>query len=220
MKTLDLPSRGAPRPDPELLASALEALARPGRGAVSLPWLDNEALADLQRSAARLRFRPARPQVGEPERAVFQDFEICLEVPPRGRLQRFARDLERDLARALAGLAAPPIAPPRLDDVTVQRYRPGARGISAHRDHLRYRDLVVLLTLSGRARLYLCDDRSGSGAQPVDIAPGRLLLMRAPGFAGADERPFHFLEAVQTRRYGLGLRHDRTKQAEAGTAGR
>lgn len=211
MKTLDLPARPGASPDAGFLAVALEALAQPGRGAVSLPWLDGGRLAALRRSASRLGFRPARPEVGEPGRSVFQDFEIALDVPSRGLLRGFVAELERDLAQALASLGAPPIAPPRLNDVVVQRYHAGSRGISPHRDHLRYRDLVVLLTLSGRARLFLCDDRTGAGAEEVDIAPGRLLLMRAPGFAGSDERPFHQLQAVTARRYGLGLRHDRTR---------
>ncbi|MEX0759252.1 MAG: hypothetical protein WD100_06705 [Tistlia sp.] len=220
MKTLDLPDVPRPRPDPALLAQALEALARPGRGAVSLPWLDAERLTGLQRSAARLRFRSARPEVGTSERRVRQDFEIAREVPPGGRLAGLARELEGDLAAALGALAEPPIAPPCFNDLVVQRYAVGSAGISAHRDNLRYRDLVVLLTLSGQARLLVCDDRSGSGAEPVDIAPGRLLLMRAPGFAGLEERPFHFLERVAARRYGIGLRHDRTLQAGAAAAGR
>jgi hypothetical protein len=44
--------------------------------------------------------------------------------------------------------------------------------------------------------------------------------MRAPGFAGSDERPFHQLQGVTARRYGLGLRHDRTKPGAGGTAAR
>lgn len=213
MKVLDLPDRPAPRPDPCLLAAALSALSSPDRGAVSLPWLDGARLAGLRRSAARLAYRQARPQVGEAERAVFQDFEISSAVPPRGQLARLAAELEQDLAAALDVMIDPPIAPPRLNDVVVQRYSTGSSGISPHRDHLRYRDLVVLLSLSGRARLFLCEDRSGTGAEEVSIAPGRLLLMRAPGFAGSDIRPFHYLRGVSARRYGLGLRHDRTRAA-------
>ena len=107
------------------------------------------------------------------------------------------------------------MAAPRLNDIAVQRYAAGSAGISPHRDHLRYRRLVVLLSLSGRARLFVCDDREGRGAEEVSIAPGRLLLMRAPGFAGSDARPFHFLSDVTAARYGLGLRHDRTKEPGA-----
>lgn len=213
MKTLDLPETARPRPDAGRLAAAVEELARPGRGAVSLPWLDAAALEPLRRAAARLGYRPARPQVGEAERRVHQDFEIALEAPARGLLWRFAHALEAELAAALAALPEPPLAPLAFNDIAVQRYAAGSRGISPHRDHLRYRGLVVLLSLSGSARLFVCDDRGGAGAEPVSIAPGRLLLMRAPGFAGAEERPFHFLAEVSARRYGLGLRHDRTRAA-------
>lgn len=211
MKALDLPGRPAPNPDRSLLAAALDALAAPDCGAVSLPWLDAARLDGLLRAATGLSYQDARPQIGEGERAVFQDFEIAREVPREGRLGRLAGELELDLAAALSIMSDPPIAPPRLNDLVVQRYTKGSGGISPHRDHLRYRGLVVLLSLSGSARLFLCDDRSGTGAAEVSIAPGRLLLMRAPGFAGSEMRPFHYLGEVSARRYGLGLRQDRTK---------
>lgn len=212
MKTLDLSGSSEARPDRALLAVALSELARPGLGAVSLPWFDAARLASLRRSAARLPFRTARQQVGDKERVVFQDFEITLAVPKLSRLRALAEELTADLAAALSELHAPPITPPPLNEIAVQRYAVGSRGISAHRDHLRYRDLIVLLTLSGSARLFLCDDRSGGGAEEVSIAPGRLVLMRAPGYAGSDERPFHRLGDVSARRYGIGLRHDSTKE--------
>jgi hypothetical protein len=42
----------------------------------------------------------------------------------------------------------------------------------------------------------------------VPIRPGSLLLMRAPGFAGRGDRPYHMLSDVTETRIGLGLRHD------------
>jgi hypothetical protein len=111
MKTLDLPARTGAAPDAALLSVALEALAQPGRGAVSLPWLDAGRLAPLRRSASRLGFRPARPEVGEPGRSVFQDFDIALDVPARGLLARFVQELECDLALALAAISATAPAP-------------------------------------------------------------------------------------------------------------
>ncbi len=40
------------------------------------------------------------------------------------------------------------------------------------------------------------------------LRPGDLLLMRAPGFAGRRDRPFHYLSDVTQTRLALGLRHD------------
>ena len=36
--------------------------------------------------------------------------------------------------------------------------------------------------------------------------------MRAPGFAGAKHRPFHFLDRITVERYSLGMRCDRTTE--------
>ena len=51
-------------------------------------------------------------------------------------------------------------------------------------------------------------ERSGRGAREVPCPPGDLLLMRAPGFAGRRDRPFHYLSDVTQARLTLGLRHD------------
>ena len=67
---------------------------------------------------------------------------------------------------------------------------------------------MAIVTLAGRASFFLCADRSGRDAREVPIPPGSLLLMRAPGFAGRRDRPFHMLSEVSETRIALGLRHD------------
>jgi hypothetical protein len=42
----------------------------------------------------------------------------------------------------------------------------------------------------------------------VPARAGDLLLMRAPGFAGASARPFHFLDGIAVERLSFGLRWD------------
>ena len=37
---------------------------------------------------------------------------------------------------------------------------------------------------------------------------GGLILMRAPGFAGLRDRPFHMLSDIQETRIGVGIRQD------------
>jgi hypothetical protein len=189
------------------LAAALDRLTT--EDAVSLPLLGPAQQDPLIEAAGRLSYRPARPVVGEDARTVRQDFELCTAFEPGSLFRGLAADLERQVAAALARLDPPPLpAPPRFNDLIVQRYPTGSLGITAHRDHIRYRHLVAIVTLAGRARFFLCPDRSGRNAREVPIPPGSLLLMRAPGFAGRGDRPFHMLSEVTETRIGLGLRHD------------
>ena len=191
---------------PQALAEALARLE--AEDAAALPFLADDGRRHLLAAAEGLAYRQARPMIGEGERAVRQEFEICMNPPP-GPFHDCAAALERLLAPALACLPAPPLAAvPPLNDVVLQRYPPGALGITPHRDHVRYRDLVAIVTLAGKARFGVCRDRSGTGAREVPIPPGSLLLMRAPGFAGRDDRPFHFVSDVTEARVCLGLRHD------------
>ena len=154
--------------------------------------------------------------VGEGERSVWQDFEICMTFPERSIFRDFARVLEVMTNQALALMPEPPLAQVRYNDLAVQRYRPGSRGITPHRDHIRYQGLVALVILTGEARFYTCADRSGADAREIPSPPGCLLLMRAPGYAGAKTRPFHMLKDVASYRVSLGLRFDtRADQAAA-----
>lgn len=199
------------RHPPETLALALgRALARLGEeGAVSLPLLGLRARRRLIGATAHLSFRPARPVVGEGEDAVHQDFDLCMSFPAHSLFHAFAASLGRLLDASLGRLDPAPLARPfRFNDLVVQRYPKGSFGITAHRDHTRYQGLVALVTLAGTARFFVCAERSGRGAREVPCPPGDLLLMRAPGFAGRSDRPFHFLRDVTQPRLSLGLRHD------------
>lgn len=218
------PSRRRAAPDaferhlvaaPGEVARSLARLA--GEDAASLDLLSRKGCAVLLEASAALAYRKARPVIGEGERRVYQDFEICMPVPEGSPFHDCRDAVERLIARALLEMPAPPLAKaPRLNDLVVQRYPPGSRGITAHRDHLCYRGLVAILTLAGRARFFVSTERSGEGAREVPIPPGSLLLMRAPGFTGRDDRPFHFLSDVTEERVCLGLRHDVRAEAGAG----
>lgn len=198
---------------PQLLADAAEISAAVARleaeGAVSLALLGPEDCAALLAAASDLSFREARPVVGEGERAVYQDFDICMDIPPESPFRDLARALDGLLDASLARLDPPPVARPFvLNDIVVQRYARGSGGITPHRDHVRYTGLVALVVLSGGGEFYIADDRAGSGARPVQAGAGRLVLMRAPGYAGRRDRPFHGLRGVVGPRVAVGLRHD------------
>ncbi len=192
------------------LAELAAALARlEAEDAVSLPLLGTRARRRLIGATSRLRYRPATPTIGAGANAVRQEFELCMTIPESSLLRAFAAALERLLNAALGRLEPAPLARPlRFDDLIVQHYPKGALGITAHRDHIRYEDLVALVPLSGTARFCLCADRAGRDARELPSPPGSLLLMRAPGFGGRHDRPFHFLDRVTRSRLSLGLRRD------------
>lgn len=177
--------------------------------AISLPLLASAALPPLLAAAETLSYCAGRRVIGSGAQAVHQDFDICLTPPKANPLWNLAAELEEHLTRALEGLRPTLIAGRlALNDMVVQRYHSGSFGITAHRDHARYINLVALIQLSGDGRFYTSDTRSGFGAREVYCQPGYLLLMRAPGFAGRKYRPFHNLSDVKTERYSVGLRHD------------
>lgn len=178
-------------------------------GHAHLPLLPPSATAVLLESCSGLRYRAARPLVGAAGREVSQDFDLTMEIPEGHAIRDLAARLDAAVKAAAAGLEPDPLpAGFRFNDLIVQRYPEGSRGISPHRDHLRYSGLVVLITLCGAAPFHVCDDRSGAGAKELAMPPGGAVLLAAPGFAGGRSRPFHFLGAVTQPRISLGIRHD------------
>ena len=201
------------RAGPDAMAAALDRVAR--EDAAVLPLLAPADCRALIESSGDLAFRSAKPVIGEGERAVYQDFDICLSIPRPHPLWRLTQAVERLVADGLAAMGTPPLEALPLNDLVLQRYPPGARGITPHRDHVRYVGLVAIVQLSGDGRFGLCADRSGAGARVLQAGPGDGILMRAPGFGECKDRPFHFLDGIAVERYSLGLRCDRTKDSEA-----
>ena len=195
------------RADAAAMAAALARVAR--EDAAVVPLLAPEDCRPFIESGAALPFRRAKPVMGEGERAVYQDFDICLSIPRPHRLWQLARAVDRLVAAALGTMDAPPLEAYEINDLVLQRYPPGARGITPHRDHVRYVGLVAIVQLSGDGRFGLCEDRTSAGIRALAAGPGDGILMRAPGFAGARRRPFHFLDGITAERYSFGLRCDR-----------
>jgi hypothetical protein len=200
---LDTPFESSPRD----MAEALTRMAH--EDAVSLPLLDLEGCRTLVEAARSLPFRRATPVIGEGDKAVYQDFDLCYSIPPGGPFHAVAAAVERLLAQALAMIRPPPLsAPPPLNDLIVQRYAAGCAGISPHRDHLRYEDLVIIVPLCGSARFFLCAARDGREPREIPAPPGAAVMMRAPGFGGSRARPFHTVSEIAAERLSFGLRHD------------
>ncbi len=176
--------------------------------AIAIPLVDATTADSLLEDASRLEWRDAKPVVGPDDRRVRQEFRLTMSFPADSRFRRLTRALEAFTAEALAAMANPPMPPVPFNDMILQDYPVGAAGITPHKDHIKYRYLVAIVVLRGRGRFFICPDRTEEGAREIPSAPGDLLLMRAPGFAGVESRPFHMLKDVTERRFALGLRYD------------
>lgn len=184
------------------------------KSAVSMQILSGPILDELTEAAGGLTFRPAQSEVGKPEARVYQEFEYCGDVPAIHPVSRLGQWFETRLRRSLAMMSRPPIKRDfTINDVVCQKYRPGDLGITPHRDHIAYTDLVPLILLSGRGRYCVCADRQGTGRHDIPSGPGWAILMPGPGFAGRSDRPFHMVDRISALRYSVGLRHDSRKTA-------
>ena len=169
-----------------LPAAAFRRVARDGAAfvprAVRAPFIRR-----LVPELASLRFEPAPPEVGE----VRQETEAS--TLPRG-LAGFpaTASLWRALVAAAMASGVRGLRTWRPNEVVVQRYAPDALGITSHRDGKRFRRLVAVLTLEGRARFTIRRERHGEVLAGWDVGPGDVVLMRGPGLGGVrDGRPFH-----------------------------
>jgi hypothetical protein len=202
------PSFRPPRPN---LAEIVAVLAQ--SGALAVPLLSDECRHSLLATARASQFRVARPLVGQGDRRVCQRMEVCEHFPDDSIFRVFSRQFQKLWDDWLAeGLAAGSVSPfegrLKFNDLMLQRYSVGEVGITPHRDRTAYRNLVCLFILEGRGRFYLCHDRQGQGAREIPHLAGDVVLMRAPGFQGSDERPFHFVRDIQSPRYVFGLRQE------------
>ena len=117
--------------------------------------------------------------------------------------QEFQALMEEQLVKADAHPFATPLS---FNSTVLQKYEPGTLGITAHRDSLRAINLVCIFNIAGQGQFYLCADRSGRDSQAIETTPGNVIFMRAPGFLGLQERPFHYVTNIQSTRYSFSLR--------------
>ena len=202
-----------------VLASRLDLLevstgisTLPRVGAVACPCLDVSEAKALVSVVDQLEYRPAKAITGSDNAPVYQDFDLCYDIPSGHSLWEFAQVLEQALTSALAGAEVDSECYPlRLNDLIVQRYPPGCAGITPHRDHVRYGFLIAIILLTGDGYFGVCDDRQGNESREIDFKPGDLLLMGGPGLIPNFRRPFHFVNGVTDWRRTIGLRYDTHK---------
>ena len=196
----------------DLLQVSSSISTLPRVGAVACPCLDVSEAKALVSVVDQLEYRPAKAITGSDNAPVYQDFDLCYDVPSGHSLWEFAQVLEQALTSALAGAEVDSECYPlRLNDLIVQRYPPGCAGITPHRDHVRYGFLIAIILLTGDGYFGICDDRQGNESREIDFKPGDLLLMGGPGLIPNFRRPFHFVNGVTDWRRTIGLRYDTHK---------
>ena len=194
------------RLDSRQLSSALGRL--PAEQSLAVPCLDEHERQTLVSLVDSLTYQSASPVMGGATTPVYQDFELCYDIPPDHQLWELARYLEKRIATTIkkAGLQGHDAL--QFTDLIVQNYPPGCQGITPHRDHVRYRIIVAIFLLTGDGNFCTCDDRKGVGAKTIPAVPGDLLLMTAPGLVEEKPGPLHFVNGVTRRRRTIGLRYD------------
>ena len=178
-------------------------------GAVTVPGILHDAGRQrLVEHAIRLPFVDQPTVVGPYD--VQQHYAAVSEFAPNSVFHQLWDAFQRLLEQHLAPLPRSPFASPlRFTDAALHRYPPGPLGLSPHRDSARSINLVAIFVLRGRGRFIVCQDRSGRRAVELPNAPGDLLLLRAPGFQGAQDRPFHAVLDIVEERLTFALRQHR-----------
>jgi hypothetical protein len=198
-------------------AGILARLAR--EDALALPMLAEAARDVLLREQADYAYRPSREVVGSGEAIVRQQLDWFADFPESCAFADLTAAFQGLWDRALDDLGESPFAGPlRFNEMMLNRYEAGSLGITPHRDHASYRNLVALFVLEGEGRFHVAADRSGRSARPVPAPPGHVILMRAPGFSvpeGVPDRPFHFVTDITSRRTVFGLRQEEPPGARA-----
>ena len=179
-------------------------------GATSVPFLDDNPRRVLLKEAASYTYHREPEIVGSGDRIVRQQVGSFEDFAPSSGFIRVRDSFENLVSEALATLPRYPFATPfQLDSMILNKYEAGSLGITPHRDLARFINLIGVIVIGGGGRFQVCPDRSGKNATEITAPPGHAILMRAPGFPGATERPFHCVSDIAESRYTLVLRQRR-----------
>lgn len=189
------------------LRAALLAVKR--EGAAYIPdALHEPFLARLQHEVESGPFAPMPERVGKVTQEVdsFLVHGSAREAFPL--MEELGQELVAGVRHEGRGIKGVTTWVPNL--VIVQRFRPGALGITPHLDGKRYQKLVAIVTTKGSAAFTICRNRRGDVVEEWQTSPGGLVLLRAPGFAGLEDgRPLHMVHGPKRgQRYSVAFRLD------------
>jgi hypothetical protein len=179
-------------------------------GATSVRILKEDFRTTLLEEAEGYEYKPEEKIVGSGDRIVRQQMASFDDFSSNSKYIVLKKSFQTLLDRCLADLEVYPFETLlSFNSRVLQKYEKGSIGITPHRDGLRYINLVCIFNIGGRGRFFICSDRSGKDSKEIDAAPGNVVLIRAPGFFGSKDRPFHYVTDVQETRYVFGLRQKR-----------
>lgn len=162
-------------------------------GAAFIEGALNEAFRlHLEREVSAGPFEPMPSEEGRAQQEG-EIFHMRDNFDAYPRVEQLRRELVRLIHNHAGGVVS--LLGWEPNEVHVQRYVANALGITPHLDLKRYRVLIAIVTAAGSARFTLCKDRAGSLLERWDVTPGSLVLLRAPGLGGDDDRrPLHAVE--------------------------
>lgn len=179
-------------------------------GAVSLRLVSAKFAQSLANSVSAYCFSQTPEREGP--RRVFQHFAACEEddIPPECLVRVFSRSVSDSLNKSVSMNRTNFFRPPlELNDHLLLNFPPGDLGLGAHRDHSKYVNLIVSLTLIGQAEFNLHETPDGAATTTFVCEPGIAVFMRAPGFLHEEVRPYHSVTAIGEERTSLVLKQRR-----------
>ena len=190
----------------DVFHNALNELAKPDRCYTSFAFFSAVEIDAMIQQTSSLLFRTATAVVGN---NVHQDMEVCFPAPRQGVFDECATLLET-IIHGWSGFKDHMLPDFQLNDFAVQKYGAGSNGIGIHKDGLRYKMLVFIITLAGSSRLFYTNQRQGGKRYAINDTPGRLVILKAHQFKDMadDERILHGVDRLAGGRLSIGFRHE------------
>ncbi len=190
------------------LAQGLIKMSENKKNYISLKFISNDFLLKLIKQVLTFEYRKAKHVVSN---SVSQDFEVCFPAPKIDCIEILSNAIENLFIKSTKLIKDPPIQKVQFNDIAIQKYLPYSSGISPHKDHKKYISVIIIVTLSGKSKFYLCQNRDGRNAQVVDDTPGNIVILPATGFKMINNnfvRPIHFVSDITDGRLSIGLRQN------------
>jgi len=180
-------------------------------GASSVKILTEDFRLSLLKEAEAYTYEKAEEVIGSGHRMVKQQMGTFHSFSDNSNYVLLKSAFQTLLDRSLSDRKDYPFEKRlHFNSMVLQRYEKDSIGITPHRDWLSDINLICIFNIGGQGRFHICSDRSGRDAKEMDTSPGNVVLMRAPGFLGSEDRPFHYVTGIRETRYTFGLRQTET----------